>query len=78
MYEYRPATDDDEGVCLNLLPLPNGMMQPTEPRINAVIIQIAMNDDMETTRHIVSIECKDEYMYSHLRHQARKLLECLK
>ncbi len=77
---YRPATREDAGECVNMIPLSTGAMQTIVPTKNAVIVQLfeIFNDDNERAVHrVVSIECKDESFYPELKDEALRILRII-
>jgi len=70
---YRPASGDDMGECLNMLPLKHGTLRPISPDKNAVIVQLFSAGD--EVRTVISIECMDEHLYAELQNMALAILD---
>lgn len=74
---YRPATDTQDGECLNFIPTKDGTLVPIEPTKNAVIVQLVESFTDEGERlvgRVVCIECVDEKMYPDLKAEAQRIL----
>lgn len=74
---YKPATDIEQGECLNLMPTKDGATKYIEATKNAVIMQlfVSYNDDGERVlNRAVCIECIDDELYPDLKDEAMRIL----